>query len=80
MSEGYERTFLKQVRDGFDQFWKKKQLRFCEGANEPGCPPNTVRTNLPRKKGDFYWFGKTDGLSKKFKAPEDPELGESWTE
>lgn len=71
----YHRSFIAQVRRGYEEFWKKKQLRWCDGANEPGCPPNTVRTNLARQKGDFYWFGKTDSIN-----PQGPLKGQSWAD
>jgi hypothetical protein len=46
----YERTIQKIVIEAEKYFWSQNELRPKEGAREPGCPPNTVRTNIPRSK------------------------------
>ena len=44
----YEKTLQKEVIEAEKRFWSKNELRYQEGANEEGCPPNTIRTNIPR--------------------------------
>ena len=44
----YEKTLQKEVIEAEKRFWAKNELRYKEGANEEGCPPNTIRTNIPR--------------------------------
>ena len=46
----YEKTLQKEVIEAEKRFWSKNELRYEEGANEEGCPPNTIRTNIPRHK------------------------------
>ena len=60
-------SFAKKVSKAYEDFYKKNQLQYCEGANEKGCPPNYIRSNLPRKKDDVTWFGKTNSLTPKGK-------------
>lgn len=64
----YSRTWLNQVNEAYEKFYKKNQLQYCEGANEPGCPPNYVRSKTPRKKDAFGWFGKKDSINPKGKV------------
>ena len=41
-------SFLDRVREGYRRFWSMNMLAPSPGTNEPGCPPNTVRTDVPR--------------------------------
>jgi hypothetical protein len=44
----YEKSLQKEVIEAEKRFWAKCELRFKEGADEKGCPPNSIRTNIPR--------------------------------
>lgn len=64
----YSRSWLNKVNEAYEEFYRKNELQYCEGANESGCPPNYIRSNIPRKKGDFGWFGKRDSINPKVKV------------
>ena len=38
-----------EVREGFHYFYSQCELRVKPGAKTPGCLPNRIRTNIPRK-------------------------------
>lgn len=45
----YWKSLHKQVIEAEKYFWSQNELTKKEGAREPDCPPNTIRTNVPRK-------------------------------
>jgi len=73
----YSRTWLNKVNAAYEDFYRKNQLQFCEGANEPGCPPNYIRSNIPRKKGDYGWFGKKDSINPKSQVKDQGSSGQN---
>jgi hypothetical protein len=53
MRKSYFNTIGLSTEDanrGFDDFYSNCELRWKEGAREPGCPPNTTRTDIQRKR------------------------------
>jgi hypothetical protein len=64
----YERSIQKIVIEAEKYFWSKNELRPKDGAREPGCPPNTVRTNIPRLKTYNPSKKFTNGRRKKLPA------------
>ena len=39
----------KEFRDGFHHFYNQCEGRYKKGARTPGCMPDRIRTNIPRK-------------------------------
>lgn len=44
----YWKSLRKQVTEAEKYFWGNNELAPKQGAREPGCPKNTVRTTTPR--------------------------------
>jgi hypothetical protein len=47
--KAYWNSLSKQVIEGEKYFWNQNELATKEGYSDPDCPPNTIRTNVPRK-------------------------------
>jgi len=41
---------IEEANLAFDHFFSNCELRWKEGAREEGCPPNTTRTDIQRKR------------------------------
>jgi hypothetical protein len=38
-----------ELSRGWMRFWSNNELRYRKGERDPDCPPNTYRTDIPRK-------------------------------
>ena len=38
-----------QLRTACLYFWSNNELRYRRGERDPDCPPNTYRTDIPRR-------------------------------
>ena len=41
---------IEEANLAYERFYSNCELRWKEGAREPGCPPNTTRTDIQRKR------------------------------
>ena len=58
IKESDARSLLEEVRLAFKRFKSKNELIYREGANEPGCPKNYIRGDIPRKFSPHLVDGK----------------------
>ena len=52
------KSLAAEFSEAFKRFKGKNELIYKEGANEPGCPKNYIRGDIPRKFSPHLRSGK----------------------
>ena len=65
-----------EVDEAIERFYAKNELKPWNGANDPDCPANSIRTKTPRQKPDWL---KNKGPSFKYCFSKGPKPGKAST-